>query len=195
MSFAKPSFFKSIFGKAAFAATLGLATLTASTQAQAIEPFLGEVRTFGFNFCPRGWAATDGQLLPISQNSALFSLLGTIYGGDGRTTFSLPDLRGRYVMGEGSGPGLSTRSLGEVSGQETVTLTQAEIPAHTHDVLITQTDQAGNHGGLTVEQATETGMAGGGTDSVGGSQAHNNMPPYLVMTTCIALVGIFPSRN
>ena len=96
------------------------------------EPFIGEIRIFGFNFAPRGWALCDGQLLPISQNSALFSLLGTIYGGDGRTTFALPDLRGRAALHEGTGPGLSPRQLGQRSGSETNTLTVNQLPPHTH---------------------------------------------------------------
>ena len=129
-------FIKSFSKKLALSATVALSTLSAGTQAQAFEPFLGEVRTFGFNFCPRGWAAADGQLLPISQYSALFALFGTIYGGDGRTTFALPDLRGRFVMHQGTGPGLSPRTIGEKRGVETVTLTTPQIPSHAHDVLV-----------------------------------------------------------
>lgn len=189
------SFFKSIFSTATLAAALGVSTLTAGTQAQAFEPLLGEIRTFGFNFCPRGWAAADGQLLPINQNTALFSLFGTIYGGDGRTTFGLPDLRGRFVTHQGTGPGLTPRTMGQKQGQETVTLTTNQIPSHAHDVLITQTEDAGNNGGLVVEQASSTGMASGGTANVGGGQAHDNMPPLLVMNTCVALQGVYPSRS
>lgn len=189
------TFFKSLFSKAALAATLGLSTISAGSQAHAFEPFLGEIRTFGFNFCPRGWAAADGQLLPINQNTALFSLYGTNYGGDGRTTFGLPDLRGRFAMHQGSGPGLSNRRIGERTGEETVSLTTNQIPSHAHDVLITQTEEGGEHGGLVVKQASSTGMASGGTANTGGSQAHNNMPPLLVLNTCIALEGIYPSRS
>ena len=188
-------FIKSIFSKLVLSATLALSTLSAGTQAQAFEPFLGEIRTFGFNFCPRGWAAADGQLLPISQYNALFALYGTIYGGDGRTTFALPDLRGRFALHQGTGPGLSTRNIGHKSGVETVTLTTSQIPSHAHDVLITQTGDAGEHGGLAVNQVATTGMASGGTANVGGGQAHENMPPYTVLNTCIATEGIFPSRS
>ncbi|WP_299349933.1 tail fiber protein [uncultured Shimia sp.] len=186
---------KQIIGKATLAATLVVSTLSAGTEAHATEPFLGEIRTFGFNFCPRGWTAAEGQLLAINQNTALFSLFGTIYGGDGRTTFALPDLRGRFVMHLGTGPGLSPHDIGQRSGTESETLTQSQMPAHTHDVLVTQSNDQGDNGGLKVEQASETGMASGGTASVGGDQPHNNMPPYLVMNTCVALQGIYPSRS
>jgi len=179
----------------AAAVALGLAGVLAATPAAATDPFLGEIRTFGFNFCPRGWAPADGALLPIAQNTALFSLLGTTYGGDGRSTFALPDLRGRVAINAGQGPGLSDRQLGERGGQETVTLTALQMPTHTHDVLIAQSGQAGDNGGLTVTQNAQTGMVTGGTSNVGGGQPHSNMPPYVVLNTCIALEGTFPSRS
>ncbi len=172
------------------------------------EPFLGEVRLFGFTFAPRGWANCDGQLLPISQNNALFALLGTTYGGDGQTTFGLPDLRGRYPMHTGQGPGLSSRPMGQEGGQELVTLTTNEMPGHGHvtvlkarDANATSTDPA--NAGLSVAREDTYGTVGdlvdmeaGSVDvgNTGGSQPHNNMPPFLAMRWCIALVGIFPSQ-
>jgi microcystin-dependent protein len=179
------------------------------------EPFLGEIIIFAGNFAPRGWALCDGQLLPISQNTALFSILGTTYGGDGRTTFALPDLRGRAPMHAGQGPGLSDRRLGEQSGTETVTLTTAQIPAHTHTgtVQLNCNSQQGNSptptgnfpaadgSGYSADYAAASNAqmaAAGGTATLantGGGQAHNNLQPYLVVNYIIALQGIFPSRN
>jgi len=178
------------------------------------EPFLGQISMFGGNFAPRGWALCDGQLLAIAQNQALFSLLGTTYGGDGRTTFALPDLRGRVPMHAGSGPGLTPRSLGQKSGSETVTLTVNEMPAHNHTATGTikakngQPDES-NPGGqvpATLSNGTEgyadasnTNMQEGGVavtvNNNGGGQSHNNMQPYQCINFIIALVGIFPSRN
>jgi microcystin-dependent protein len=167
------------------------------------EPFLGEIRNFGFNFAPRGWATCGGQLLPISQNTALFALLGTIYGGDGRTTFGLPDLRGRIPMSFGQGPGLSPRTQGELSGQEQVTLTQSQLPAHSHTVSASSTATTKNPSGA-IPAVTNAGASYGTTADLAmnpamtsgpaGSQPHNNMQPYLVTNWCIALEGIFPSR-
>jgi microcystin-dependent protein len=186
------------------------------------EPFVGQIQPFGFNFAPRGWAKCDGQLLPISSNSALFSLLGTTYGGDGRTTFGLPDLRGRVPMHAGSGPGLSTRQIGQKSGAENVTLTESQMPAHNHGgtVEVTGTVQcnpgdgnADSPAGNTIAKVARTNQfisagpsspmhdntvtASGNfnTSNAGGSQPHNNMQPFLVVNYCIALVGIFPSRD
>jgi microcystin-dependent protein len=186
------------------------------------EPFVGQIQPFGFNFAPRGWAMCDGQLLPISSNSALFSLLGTTYGGDGRTTFALPDLRGRVPMHMGNGPGLSTRKIGEKSGAENVTLTTMQMPAHDHSGSgnVTGTVQANSGAGDTDNPAgntlatlsrtnqystagpnaamhsdTVTGTGNFTTTTAGGSQSHNNMQPYLVINYCIALVGLFPSRD
>lgn len=174
------------------------------------EPFLGQVYLVGWNFAARSFALCDGQLLPISQNSALFSLLGTIYGGDGRTSFGLPDLRGRVPMHMGNGPGLSSRRIGEKSGVETVTLTVAEIPSHNHNARLQAENVAGNTDdptGNMLAKATNTyraqfrsddvamNSAAVLSDNVGGSQSHYNMQPYLVMNYQIALQGLFPSRN
>jgi microcystin-dependent protein len=185
--------------KGVFAAGAAVSVLAASGLASAQEPFLGEVAVFGFNFCPRGWAATEGQLLPIAQNTALFALLGTTYGGDGRTTFALPDLRGRVVLAPGAGPGLSNYILGELGGTETSLLSVAEMPVHAHNVsgagagATAMVKDASNDKGVEVL----TGLDGGviSTQNTGGGQAHDNRQPYLAMTTCIALQGIFPSRN
>lgn len=158
------------------------------------EPLLGEIMLVPFNFAPRGWAFCEGQLLSISSNTALFSLLGTTYGGDGRSTFGLPDLRGRYAMSSGTGPGLSARSLGQKSGVEQVVLTTTQLPSHTHTSPFSDGPGtlAGAHDRVVPDsqsnQDTSTGATGGG-------QAHDNMPPFLVLNYCIALVGIFPSRN
>lgn len=163
--------------------------------------YLGEIRLFGFNFAPRGWALCNGQLMSISQNSALFALLGTTYGGDGITTFALPDLRGRVAIHQGQGPGLSSHVMGEVGGTETVTLTTNQMPSHAHNPL-------GSAGAQTTNRPDGAAPAQGGnystpdashpmatTSVVGGSQPHNNVQPYLTMNYCIAVTGIFPSRN
>ncbi len=219
----------------------GLAMLL-PTQANAqSEPFIGQVGVFGFNFCPRGWAPANGQLLSIAQNTALFSLYGTNYGGDGRTTFALPDLRGRAVVSNGQAPGLSNYPIGSKAGVETVTLNTQQMPTHNHP---------GNASGTSSATATMTGTAAATvtatqqkvrqqpgsatglgerssatadgtisppnvavslenlaissidianlavtTHNVGGSQAHENRTPILTMTACVALTGIFPSRN
>jgi microcystin-dependent protein len=168
------------------------------------DPFLAELRLSGFNFPPRGWAFCDGQLLPINQNQALFALLGTVYGGNGLTTFALPDLRGRVPVGFGSGPGLSERTLGEVGGHETVTLASNQLPAHSHALTAT-TDLASDSspaGGLLAGGGSYgppgsalVELATGAIGASGGDQPHDNMQPYLVLNWIIALVGIFPSRN
>ncbi len=172
------------------------------------SPFLGMIALFGFNFPPRGWAICNGQLLSISQNSALFALLGTIYGGNGVTTFGLPDLRGRVPLGVGQGPGLSNYVQGQVGGTENTTLVAANLPAHTHTVnastdIASVGSPAGNslgasaRGGITpyvVGNANQVAM-GATTSSVGSNTAINNMQPYLTMNYCIALEGIFPSRD
>lgn len=168
-----------------------------------MDPFIGEIRSFGFNFAPVGWALCNGQLLSISQNTALFSLLGTMYGGNGQTTFGLPDLRGRVSLGFGQGPGLSMRTQGEVGGSETVTLTQATLPPHSHTVAASSTATtknpsgslpsvtgAGSSYGTTADLVMSPSMIGGG----GSGQPHDNMAPYLVLNWCIATQGIFPSR-
>ncbi len=169
------------------------------------EPFLAEVRIVGFNFAPRGWAFCDGQILPINQNQSLYSLLGTTYGGDGRTSFALPDLRGRTPIQSGNSGG-STYQLGQKSGQETHTLSVNEMPQHTH--ALSASTQAANSGVPTgnVLAASSTpesyrspeslaAMGNGTVANVGGGQAHNNMQPYLAVNFCIALQGLFPSRN
>ena len=170
------------------------------------EPFLSEIQMFGFGFAPRGWATCDGQLLPISQNQALFSILGTIYGGDGRTTFALPELRGRVPIHKGTGTGLSTRTLGSKGGQENHMLTPAEMPSHTHTLMgshtnATDNDAAGNLPAISEPDVyAPSGAASGMNSSAiasasGGGQSHTNMQPFLAVFFCIALQGVFPSRN
>jgi len=167
------------------------------------DPFIGEIKPVAFNFPPRGWAFCEGQLLPINQNQALFSLLGTTYGGNGQTTFALPDLRGRVPIGSGTGPGLSPKNLGERAGAESITLLQTEIPAHTHTVRCAgaATTQAAAGNVPAVHQShniyAPTGAETFAADAVGitgGSQPHDNMAPYLTIGYAIALQGIFPSR-
>jgi len=177
------------------------------------NPFLGEIRAFGFNFAPKGWAMCNGQLLSIAQNTALFSLLGTFYGGNGVNNFALPDLRGRAAVNQGQGLGLSSYDIGEVTGTETVTLNINQIPMHNHmwaansaagdvpspnnnflagAIIPTNSTPVNTYappGGATVPLAPN--MLG----TLNGNQPHNNMQPYLVVTYCISLVGIFPSRN
>jgi microcystin-dependent protein len=171
------------------------------------DPFVAEIRIFGFNFAPKGWAFCNGQLLPISQNTALFSLLGTTYGGDGKSTFALPDLQGEAPMHPGQGPGLSLHDLGESGGSESVTLLTSETPVHNHSfrgtnqlgdtptpnnatlarpgtVLTYQTGAAN----LVTMDPTSLGIMGSGLP-------HNNMQPYLTLNFCIALQGVFPSRS
>lgn len=168
-----------------------------------MDPFIAEIILFGGNFAPRGWAFCDGQLLPISQNTALFSLLGTIYGGDGRTTFALPDLRGRVPIHPGTGPGLSTVRLGERGGQETVTLGVANLPSHSHLAHGTQGAQTATRPAGNVPSASGAYAAAPDTSpmnadfikNTGGSQPFPNRQPYLGVNYIIALVGVFPSRN
>ncbi|SHM64482.1 phage tail protein [Roseibium suaedae] len=169
------------------------------------EPFLAEIRMVGFDFAPRGWSFTDGQILPIAQNQSLYSLLGTIYGGDGRTTFALPDLRGRTPIHRGI-----SEPLGYKAGVETVTLSIDEIPEHRHEIYAQ--DQPGNNRspagrylGMPASASNgtysdgsellETTLLSGTISNTGGSQAHDNMQPYLAVSFCIALQGLFPSRN
>lgn len=178
-----------------------------------MEPFLGQIVLFGGNFAPRGWAKCEGQLLSIASNSALFSILGTIYGGDGRTTFGLPDLRGRAPIGVGNGPGLSNYSEGNRGGQEAVTLTATQIPAHSHSLnanlsvssnvgnqrspigarLAVPNDGENNY--TTSSGGNGTMAVSGSTSGAGGGQAHENRQPYIAMNYIIALVGTFPSRS
>jgi len=172
------------------------------------EPFIGEIRMVGFNFAPRGWALCNGQLLSIASNNALFSLLGTIYGGDGRTTFALPNLQGRVPMHYGSGAGLSPRLIGEAAGQESVSLTEAQLPAHTHKARASSlkgntnspvgrvwSKDAGVQSATYTSNAADADMAAGAIAPAGGGQPHNNMPPYLAVNFVIALQGIYPARD
>jgi microcystin-dependent protein len=165
------------------------------------EPFLGMIILFGGNFAPRGWAFCNGQLLAINQNTALFSLLGTTYGGNGTTTFALPDLRGRVPLHFGQGPGLSSYVEGQVGGVENVTLLANQMPAHTHSQPATAGDETTNRpnaavparGGVYASSPDGSNLAA--TTSAGGGQPHTNLQPYLTLNYCIALEGIFPSRN
>ncbi len=171
------------------------------------EPFIAEVRIFAGNFAPRGWAFCNGQLLPVSQNTALFSLLGTTYGGDGPTTTALPDLQGRAPMHPGRGPGLTDRRLGERGGVDSVTLSEAQMPQHSHAMQgVNETANQRQVGNNFLARGTQLYVApqGSGTpltpmgpmlDNQGGSQAHNNRQPYLSMNFIIALVGLYPSRS
>ena len=173
------------------------------------DPFVAEIRIFPFNFAPKGWAWCDGQLLPLSQNTALFSLLGTTYGGDGKSNFALPDLQGRAPMHPGQGPGLSLHDLGETGGSETVTLLESEIPSHSHALRASLDDgdlgapgatrslaKSGNGVIYTSNTASGTpAMAAEGLAPAGGDQPHNNMQPYLTFYFAIALQGVFPPRT
>lgn len=173
------------------------------------DPFVAEIRIFPFNFPPKGWAFCDGQLLPLSQNTALFSLLGTTYGGDGKSNFALPNLQGNAPMHPGQGPGLSLHDLGETGGADTVTLLQSELPSHSH------TMRANSGDGISPSPANNV-ASGPGADrdlfwykvgapnatmnplasgSAGGGQPHNNLMPYLTFNFCIALQGVFPPRT
>jgi microcystin-dependent protein len=178
-------------------------------------PYIGEIRSFGFTFAPRGWAACNGQLLPISQNDALYAVIGTTYGGDGQSTFGLPNLQGQIPMHWGSGPGGLNTQIGQVQGQPQVTLTTLQIPLHTHAVTATTVMS----GAIAERTAVPTNQAFLSSSSapdfvyqktpaspnspfspkaisvVGGSQPHENMQPYLVINFCMALEGIFPSQN
>ena len=168
------------------------------------DPFVAEIRIFPFNFAPKGWAWCDGQLMPLSQNTALFSLLGTTYGGDGKSNFALPDLQGRVPMHPGQGPGLSLHDLGESGGSETVTLLESEIPAHSHQArgigaVGNQPLPENNTWGRSVTNPyvdSKTGqMSPYSIAPSGGDQPHNNMQPYLTFYFCIALQGVFPPRG
>src|SRR5688572_15251968 len=170
------------------------------------DPFVAEIRIFPFNFAPKGWAWCNGQLLPLSQNTALFSLLGTTYGGDGKSNFALPDLEGRAPMHPGQGPGLSLHDLGETGGSETVSLLESEIPAHAHVLRADEADSAflsaqGMLLGATNEMyqsaapAVNTMLAPESLAPAGGDQPHNEMQPYLTFYFNIALQGVFPPRG
>ena len=171
------------------------------------DPFLAEIRIFPFSFAPKGWAFCDGQLMPLSQNTALFALLGTTYGGDGKSTFALPDLQGASPMHPGQGQGLSLRDLGEMGGTDSVTLLVSEIPAHSHTAnalgVVSTTAAPSNQTALARSVNGSAYAAGGGAlvqlapealPVAGGSLPHNNLQPYLTLSFCIALQGVFPAR-
>ncbi len=180
------------------------------------EPYLSMIEAFGFGFAPKGWAICAGQALPINQNQALFALLGTTYGGDGRITFNLPDLRGRLALGFGQGSGLSPYTLGAAGGEETHQLLASEVPAHSHTLNVTNNGQSSGTNipsgtvlmgsGYTMETnnpveniyssaAPTIAMSAGAVGPVGGGGAHENRMPFLTINYCIALQGIFPSSN
>ena len=172
------------------------------------SPFIGEIKTFGFSFAPRHHAFCDGRILNISQNTALFSLLGTTYGGNGTSTFGIPDLRGRVSIHQGSGPGLTPRSMGQLAGTETVALTVANLPSHTHqlraDSAIAPLSGSSPSSTFLANSARTSRYASGTANSALSSQAialqgsgtgHENMQPYLALNYCIALAGVFPSRS
>jgi microcystin-dependent protein len=180
-----------------------------------MDPFLGQISLFSCNFAPQGWAMCQGQLLSIAQNTALFSLLGTNFGGDGRTTFALPDLRSRAPLGFGQGPGLSNYAIGETGGVEAVAINSGSYPAHSHGLFAAASAGTANAPGGAIEAEGQTGGRGGSvnlalysasgtpttlapaalTAAAGGGQPHNNLQPYLVLNFCIALQGIFPARS
>jgi microcystin-dependent protein len=188
-------------------------------EAAADEPFIGEVRFKAFNFANRGWTNCDGQLLSISSNTALFSLLGTIYGGDGRTTFGIPDMKGRFLMHPGNGPGLSSHNLGQRGGSETINLTLDNLPNHSHTISNANLTSSiftseysnvvlsnGNAIGLSfartfsnqipnVEMNPSSILVSASTTSIGDGTSVDNMPPYLALNCQIATVGLYPSRN
>lgn len=170
------------------------------------DPFVAEIRIFPFNFAPKGWAWCDGQLLPLSQNTALFSLLGTTYGGNGKSNFALPDLQGRAPMHPGQGPGLSLHDLGETGGSETVTLLESEIPSHSHQLKasIAVADSPNPTGAFTAGPSSDNlyappgnlvAMSPNALAPAGGDQPHNNLQPFLTFYFNIALQGVFPPRG
>lgn len=173
---------------------------TANAQA---EPFIGQLIWVPYNFCPRGWTEAGGQIMSIAQNTALFSLLGTTYGGNGQTTFGLPDLRGRVSIGQGQGPGLSPYVIGQQAGAETTTLTVSNMPSHSHQLnavtgVAGKTTPTGNFlaaSGSYRSTGNGTALSAQSVGSTGGSQPFSNIQPYLTLRPCIALEGIFPSRN
>jgi len=171
------------------------------------DPFVAEIRIFPFNFAPKGWAFCDGQLLPISQNTALFSLVGTFYGGDGKSNFALPNMQGNAPMFWGQGPGLSLHDLGETGGSQFVTLLESEIPSHSHAMKADTQDNADTNvvssaasfaksmgGTLYQDASNNTQLNAQALAPAGGDQPHNNMQPYLTLNFCIALQGVFPAR-
>ena len=171
------------------------------------NPFVAEIRIFPFNFAPKGWAMCNGQILPISQNTALFSLLGTTYGGNGTSNFALPNMQGNAPMQAGQGPGLSLRDLGEAGGEQAVTLLTTEIPAHSHiavaggqaDTAAPQNNTWGGalkgHGNLYAPASSLTPMSTSALSIAGGGLPHNNLQPFLTLNFCIALQGVYPPRT
>ncbi|HRY42748.1 MAG TPA: tail fiber protein [Thermoanaerobaculia bacterium] len=171
------------------------------------DPFVAEIRIFPFNFAPKGWAFCDGQILPLSQNTALFSLLGTTYGGDGKSNFGLPNMQGNAPMHPGQGPGLSLHELGETGGSDTVSLLESEIPAHAHTLRADVLDIADTNvvsptasfalssGGTLYQSTANVSLSGNALAPAGGDQPHNNMQPYLTLNFCIALQGVYPPRT
>ena len=173
-----------------------------------MDPFVAEIRIFPFNFAPKGWAFCDGQILPLSQNTALFSLLGTTYGGDGKSNFALPNMQGNAPMHPGQGPGLSLHDLGETGGSDTVSLLESEIPSHSHAVMAAVNPSTARlpapnvsiarSAGVSAYQTNTTqlvNMADNAIAPAGGDQPHNNMQPYLTLNFCIALQGVYPPRT
>jgi len=172
-----------------------------------MDPFVAEIRIFPFNFAPKGWAFCDGQILPLSQNTALFSLLGTTYGGDGKSNFALPNMQGNAPMHPGQGPGLSLHDLGETGGSETVSLLESEIPSHSHGLMASNqpgedpqavAEAFARSVGANLYQASNANvgpMYDGTIAPAGGDQPHNNMQPYLTLNFCIALQGVYPPRT
>lgn len=187
--------------------------IAAPAMAQASDPFLGQMALFPYNFCPRGWTEASGQVMPIAENTALFSLLGTTYGGNGQTTFALPDLRGRVPIGQGQGSGLSNYDIGQVGGSENKTLNVNEMPAHTHVATgrvkvtygagtqadPTRANFAVNTSNNFTTAATTNNMKADNVEVIvspaGGNQPFSIVQPYLAMRWCISLQGVFPSRN
>lgn len=168
------------------------------------DPFVAEIRIFAGNFAPKGWAMCNGQILPISQNTALFSLIGTYYGGDGKSTFALPDMLDNCAVGQGQGPGLTERVLGEMSGTQNVSLLQTEMPVHTHSISMSVRPAdtldppglaLGTGNAVYVPAAAGQPLAFQGLPPAGGSLPHNNMMPYLTLNFIIALQGVFPPRG
>ncbi|QPF84679.1 phage tail protein [Bradyrhizobium genosp. L] len=173
-----------------------------------MDPFVAEIRIFPFNFSPKGWAFCDGQILPLSQNTALFSLLGTTYGGDGKTNFALPNMQGNAPMHPGQGPGLSLHDLGETGGSDTVNLLESEIPSHSHavqsvpgnlqatlDVPTNNSFARAAQGNAYIGPPTQVPLAPQTIAPAGGGQPHNNLMPYLTLNFCIALQGVYPPRT
>jgi len=174
-----------------------------------MDPFVAEIRIFPFNFAPKGWAFCDGQILPLSQNTALFSLLGTTYGGDGKSNFALPNMQGNAPMHPGQGPGLSLHDLGETGGSDTVSLLESEIPSHSHALIASAADGIAGQPtnrlfaqGVGIQEwvanpptAPNTQFADTALAPAGGDQPHNNMQPYLTLNFCIALQGVYPPRT